>query len=261
MVQFYSKEIFPVFLLIFVRIIGLTISSPIFSSSLIPRRVVLLLTFSFSIVIFSLVYKNYKGLMIEDTTYRYFLYLLNEFLIGVSIGLFINIIFTSFQLAAQFFSFQMGLGISQVVDPLSEIQAPVMAQFFSVFATFVFISINGLEYIIITIKKSFEVVGFVNIASKVSYMYPDVVKLIKEFFIIALQIAIPIMATLLVVNIILGIISKFAPQINIFMIGLNIEVMVGFIILLMYIPFLTGLTKTIFDNLFINILKWINLLA
>lgn len=261
MVQFYSKQIFPIFLLILVRIVGLTVSSPIFSSSLIPRRVILLLSFTFSIVIYSMVYKNYKGINLPDTTYKYILYIVNEFLIGVSIGLFINIIFTSFQLAAQFFSFQMGLGISQVVDPLSEIQAPVMAQLFSIFATFVFISINGLEYIIVAIRRSFDIVGFVNVTTKTAYMYPDVVKLIKDFFIIALQIAIPIMATLLIVNIILGIISKFAPQINIFMIGLNIEVIVGFIILLMYIPFLTGLTKTIFDNMFINILKWINLLA
>ncbi len=261
MIPFYAVDIFPIYLLVFTRILGLTISSPIFSSTLVPRRFIMTMVVFIAIICFPLVDAS-KGYTYQNNIYEYILHLVNEFIIGLAIGLFLNIIFTAFQMSAQFFSFQMGLGISQVVDPLSMIQAPVLSQFYYIFATFIFIVTNGLEYLILVIVKSFDIINWVNISSKFGNMLQGVMELVSDFFIISLQIAIPIMLTLLIVNIILGVIAKFAPQINIFMIGINITMIIGLILVFMYMPIFASIADRVFENMFIRkVVKWMEMLS
>jgi|YNPMSStandDraft_1061717.scaffolds.fasta_scaffold00009_99 flagellar biosynthetic protein FliR len=260
MVPFYYRDILPVFLLIFFRVLGLTISSPIFSSTLVPREFILTMVFFVSSAVFYLVTgKGYPK--IPSDFYSFFLMILNEFAIGISIGLFVNIIFTAFQLAAQFFSFQMGLGISEVLDPLSEIESPVVGQLYNLLSTLIFVTMNGLEYLTMVIYRSFDYISFIDISKKIPDMLQFGKNLFSTYFMIALQIAIPIMIVLLLVNIVLGIISKFAPRINVFSIGLDIDVVVGFLLIFMYLPFFFSITQNIFKNLFENIIEWMKILG
>ncbi|MFN3410839.1 MAG: flagellar biosynthetic protein FliR [Exilispira sp.] len=260
MVPFYLRDIFPLFLLIFIRLVGITITSPIFSSSIIPPQVVIGLMFLIAIVLFPFASQN-LNIKIPLDTWSYILLLANELFIGFSIGLFISIIFTTFQVAGEFFSYQMGLGISEVLDPLSEVEVPVISQVFQIFAMLIFISINGIEYEILVLRKSFELIKYVDFSIKISSLMPQVVILFRDLFLISLQIAIPIIVTLLILNITLGIISKFAPQVNIFMVGINIQVIIGFILILLYIPFFSTFASNLFNNIFVRIVFWLKLLG
>lgn len=260
MVPFYFRDIFPIFLLIFIRLVGITITSPIFSSSIIPPAVIIGLMFLVAIILFPFASESLK-ISIPIDTWSYILLLGNELFIGFSIGLFISIIFTTFQVAGEFFSYQMGLGISEVLDPLSEVEVPVISQVFQVFAMLIFISINGMEYEILVLRKSFELVRYVDFSMKVSALMPQVIVLFRDLFLISLQIAIPIIVTLLILNITLGIISKFAPQVNIFMVGINIQVIIGFILILLYIPFFSTFASNLFNNIFVRIVSWLKLIG
>ncbi|NMC67086.1 MAG: flagellar biosynthetic protein FliR [Spirochaetales bacterium] len=260
MVPFYFRDIFPIFLLIFIRLVGITITSPIFSSSIIPPAVIIGLMFLVAIILFPFASESLK-ISIPIDTWSYILLLGNELFIGFSIGLFISIIFTTFQVAGEFFSYQMGLGISEVLDPLSEVEVPVISQVFQVFAMLIFISINGMEYEILVLRKSFELVRYVDFSTKVSALMPQVIVLFRDLFLISLQIAIPIIVTLLILNITLGIISKFAPQVNIFMVGINIQVIIGFILILLYIPFFSTFASNLFNNIFVRIVSWLKLIG
>ena len=260
MTPFYYVEIFPIFLLIFIRLIGITLTSPIFSSSLIPPQVIVGLMFFMAIIIYPFASVNLKIVVPKDLG-QYALMLVNELFIGFSIGLFLTIIFTTFQLSGELFSYQMGLGISEVLDPLSEIEVPIVSQVFQIFGMLIFIAINGMEYEILVLRKSFEIVSYVDFTTKINDMLPQVIILFRDLFLISLQIAIPIIVTLLILNITLGIISKFAPQVNIFMVGINIQVIVGFILILLYIPFFSDFAKNLFDNLFVRIVSWLKLLS
>ena len=260
MVPFYLRDIFPIFLLIFIRLVGITITSPIFSSSIIPPQVIIGLMFLLAIIIFPFA-SSFLKITIPLDTWSYILMLVNELFIGFSIGLFISIIFTTFQVAGEFFSYQMGLGISEVLDPLSEVEVPVISQVFQVFAMLIFISINGMEYEILVLRKSFELIGYVDFSSKINNIMPQVIVLFRDLFLISLQIAIPIVITLLILNITLGIISKFAPQVNIFMVGINIQVIIGFILILLYIPFFSTFANNLFQNIFVRIVSWLKLLG
>lgn len=260
MVPFYFRDIFPIFLLIFIRLVGITITSPIFSSSIIPPAVIIGLMFLVAIILFPFASESLK-ISVPIDTWSYILLLGNELFIGFSIGLFISIIFTTFQVAGEFFSYQMGLGISEVLDPLSEVEVPVISQVFQVFAMLIFISINGMEYEILVLRKSFELVRYVDFSTKVSALMPQVIVLFRDLFLISLQIAIPIIVTLLILNITLGIISKFAPQVNIFMVGINIQVIIGFILILLYIPFFSTFASNLFNNIFVRIVSWLKLIG
>ncbi|MCR4422202.1 MAG: flagellar biosynthetic protein FliR [Exilispira sp.] len=260
MVPFYFRDIFPIFLLIFIRLVGITITSPIFSSSIIPPAVIIGLMFLVAIILFPFASESLK-ISVPIDTWSYILLLGNELFIGFSIGLFISIIFTTFQVAGEFFSYQMGLGISEVLDPLSEVEVPVISQVFQVFAMLIFISINGMEYEILVLRKSFELVRYVDFSMKVSALMPQVIVLFRDLFLISLQIAIPIIVTLLILNITLGIISKFAPQVNIFMVGINIQVIIGFILILLYIPFFSTFASNLFNNIFVRIVSWLKLIG
>lgn len=260
MVPFYLRDIFPLFLLIFIRLVGITITSPIFSSSIIPPQVVIGLMFLIAIVLFPFASQN-LSIKIPLDTWSFILLLANELFIGFSIGLFISIIFTTFQVAGEFFSYQMGLGISEVLDPMSEIEVPLISQVFQIFAMLIFISINGIEYEILVLRKSFELIKYVDFSTKINSLMPQVIMLFRDLFLISLQIAIPIIVTLLILNITLGIISKFAPQVNIFMVGINIQVIIGFVLILLYIPFFSTFASNLFNNIFLRIVSYLKLLG
>jgi len=193
--------------------------------------------------------------LIPDNGLLYAVIVVGEVLIGILMGFIIILVFTVFQIAGQMFSVQMGFGASQVYDPLSQIQIPLLGQFLNLIAMLVFLVTGGMKKIFLTgIYQSFSVVKASDLFAQREMLVSYFTKVLGNLFEQAIIIAIPIMGTLILLSVTMGLLAKAAPQMNLLMVGFPIQITVGFVMMLAAMPFLIEKFTIIIDSGFEQIL-------
>ena len=152
-------------------------------------------------------------------------------------GFILSMIFASFQLGAQFFSVQIGLGMSEVFDPITQQQTPLLGYLFYSIAVLVFLVMGGFHMVILAVVDSFKLLPAVNIPSGENILELGV-RYFSYMFVIALKIAIPVIAASIIVIVSLGILGKVAPQANLLILGLPLQWGVGIIMILVLTPYM-----------------------
>ena len=226
-------------------------TSTFFESSSINNQTRLGLTFFISIVLFPAVNSFLPG--IPDNFVQFGLVAVGEALIGAFIGICVSMTFSVYQLAGQYFTVQLGLGASEVFDPMSQISLPLMGQFLNTIALLVFLAIRGPMLILNELTKSFELVTFSGLLNPQVIMFNEnfsVIKLFADIFLMAMRISLPIVATLLLVTISTGLLAKAAPQMNLLMIGFPISITVGFIVIMFFLPSFITFVQNYLDTIF-----------
>ncbi len=243
---------FQIFLLIFFRVIAMVEVAPLLSSSLIPQLAKIGLSFFTAIAVYPWIVE--AGYPIPDNIVQYFLLVLGEVLLGLIIGFFLSVIYAAFQVAGHFFSLQMGFGASQVYDPLAQIEIPIMGQFLNLIAMFTYVSVGGFQkFMLVGVLSSFKSLRAVDLVLGREYLFKIFIGGLGRLFSSALTIAFPILGSLLLVSISLGLLAKAAPQMNLLMMGFPISIGVGFLVLFLAIPFLVDAFSRIIDLSFENL--------
>jgi len=154
-----------------------------------------------------------------------------ELLVGVSIGMVVQLTFEALVFAGQSISLTMGLGFATLVDPQRGAQVPVIGQMFMIIGTLTYLSINGHLMLIGALAQSFHTlpIGAANVDQG---FLMKVVVWGAHVFDTGLLIALPAVIALVIVNLALGVVTRAAPQLNLFGIGFTITLMCGFIVLL-----------------------------
>jgi flagellar biosynthetic protein FliR len=237
------------FFLVFARIMALIMTAPLVSSEGVPNIAKIGLAFFASIGV--LPWVKTLGLAISTTGLGYVGLLAGEVMIGVIIGFFLQIVYAGFQTAGQFFSLQVGFGASEVYDPLSEDELPIIGQFFNFIAMFVFLSASGFTKLFLYgIYGSFQALNTIDIANAqakfLQYFVGGLGKLFQE----ALTLSFPILGTLFVVSVAMGLMAKAAPQLNLMSLGFPINLMVAFGLLTLVLPLLINAFSAIVENSF-----------
>ena len=218
-----------VLLLIFVRVSAFFVTIPLFSYKTIPSQLKIVLAFVLS-------WMMYYTFSIEAFTINgdYLLLVLKEAIVGLVLGLVVYIVFSAVQIAGGFIDFQMGFAMANIVDPQTGVQSPLMGQFFNFLLLLVFLAINGHHLVLDGIFYSYQFMPidqfFPKFGDAESVEY--IMKLFVAVFAIAFQMSAPIIATLFLVTLALGITGKTVPQLNIFVVGFPIKIAVGFILLI-----------------------------
>lgn len=146
--------------------------------------------------------------------------------VGVAIGFAVRLVFASVELAGEVIGLQMGLNFASFFDPVSNAQVSAVARFFGNIALLLFVVINGHLMVLMAVVKSFErfpVEGHWLAAVGQMRLH----ELGAALFSSALWIALPMVAMLLFVNLTLGVISRVAPQMNIYAVGFPVTLTVG----------------------------------
>lgn len=239
---------------------GLFVVSPFFSSPLIKRSLRFMLAFTTAVVIFPVVAR--LEIMIPDSIYFYLLVAGGELLIGLLIGYVTTVFFTIFQMAGSFFSMLMGLGISEVLDPLTQVQVPLVGQLQSLIAMMVFLIISGHHMLISAVTRSFSVLPVLNITDPVlvSVLTKNLLYTFSQLFFLSLKLAFPVMGTMIVLMISLALLSKAAPQMNVLMVGFPMQIAVGFISLIAVTALFATVASRLFEIMNRNILTLIHAL-
>jgi len=165
---------------------------------------------------------------------RGILIIAEQMIIGLAIGLMMQIIFSAIEMAGQISGMTMGFGFATNYDPQSAGSTIVIIQFMCILALLVFLSMNGHLIMISALLESFYAFPVTAEPRMIDGMTIAIWG--AKLFSISLQLSLPIVATLLITNLALGILTKSSPQLNIFGIGFPITLCVGFLVIMLMLP-------------------------
>lgn len=216
----------------------------------IPVLVKVGFAFLLSIVIFPVL--NNVGLLVPDNTWEYILQAVGEVMIGLGLGLISSLIIYLFQMSGHMLDIQIGLSMSALFDPLAGAQNTIIAHFMYMFALVIFLSLNGHHSLILALVKSYELQPLG--AAAINAGAQEIVfRTYTGIFLLSLRVAAPIMLVLVIVDLTLGLISRTAPQMNIFMLSFPLKIFIGLAFLFVLVPFaaatLSGVIKSTVSNL------------
>jgi flagellar biosynthetic protein FliR len=235
------------FLLVFFRIIAMVELAPLLSSASIPQLAKIGLSFFTAAAVFPGVLASNYAIPANDLDYG--LLVLGEVAIGLLLGFLLLLIFSAFQLAGQFFSLQMGFGASEVFDPLSQIEVPLMGEFLNLIAMLVFIAISGTgKFLLVGVQQSFDHLRALDLVTHREGVVQLLVGGLGGLFQSALTISFPILGTLILVSIVMGLMAKAAPQMDVLTMGFPLSIGVSFILLFATLPFLMTAFERIIDG-------------
>ena len=163
------------------------------------------------------------------------LVLVNQLLVGSAMGFVMGLVFNAIELAGDIAGLQMGLGFAVFYNPVTSSQTPVIGQFLGLLATLVFLAINGHLLVITALSESFRALPVAGNALS-AFGWNVVAAFGAKIFLAAVAMALPIIVTMLTVNLALGVLTRAAPQLNIFAIGFPITVSVGLVGMLLTLP-------------------------
>ncbi len=243
---------FEKFLFVFARIAGFLFTATFFSSDSFFDGARLGFCFLLSWILYPMVSSFLPA--VPTNFIEYSLVIAGETILGITLGFIMVIYFSVYQLAGQFFTVQMGLGASEVFDPVSQESLPIIGQFIYIIGILIFLSIRGPLLAINELYRSFELINFEKfIASDFITSKYGLISTFSSMFLIALKISIPIIGTLLLVSISMGLLAKAAPQMNLLMVGFPISILVSFFLLLALIPGIVSFIYDYIDLVFKNI--------
>ncbi len=157
-----------------------------------------------------------------------FMVVLGELVFGICLSLALILILGAIETAGEIISFQMGFGFVQVADPITGVQITIISRFFQLLATLIFFAINGHHYLILAIYKSFEVFPVGALTLRLSEdISLTIIKFSTVIFTLAFKMAAPIIIALFLTEVGMGFIVKFAPQINILIVGFALTIIIG----------------------------------
>ena len=159
---------------------------------------------------------------------------LQQIVIGVAMGLLIQLVFNAVMLAGESIAITMGLGFALMNDPQNGVSVPSVSQFYLIMATLVFLALDGHHAVLWLLVRSFEVVPVgEELGADAIWL---LVELGSVIFSGALAIAVPGLAAMLSINMIMGVMTRSAPQLNIFSVGFPMTMTVGFISIMLTLP-------------------------
>lgn len=237
-----------VFLLIVARVSAFFVVLPLFSHRTIPasHRI------GFAVV---LSWMMYYTLDVEpfEINGDYILLIMKEVILGLFIGLLAYIIMSAVQIAGGFIDFQMGFAMANVIDPQTGAQSPLIGQFLNTLALLLLLALNGHHLLLDGIFYSYQFMPMEMTwpAFGQENYVEFIMKTFAGVFAVAFQMSIPIVATLFLVDIALGITARTVPQLNIFVIGYPIKIGVGFLVLLVMMGVLMAVVQKMFEILIV----------
>ncbi len=233
------------YILILVRISGFIFTAPFFSLQNVPIRVKTgLAIFLASILFYTVPYQAPE----YSTVIEYAILVIKEVLAGAIMGLFANIAYHIIAFSGQIIDIEIGYSMVSELDPMTNIQITITANLYGYLVLLIMLITNMHHYFLRAIIDSFQVIGIgqVNINPN---MYQLMVQFITDYFVIGFRIVLPIFAAILIVNTILGILAKIAPQMNMFVVGMQIKVTVGLIVLAMIMELIPAVADNIFNEM------------
>jgi flagellar biosynthetic protein FliR len=176
------------------------------------------------------------------------LLVVKEALAGLLMGFFANVCSQILAFAGHMIDMEIGFSMVQEFDPVSSTQVTITAYFYQYAVMLMMLITNMHHFIVRALVDSFQVIPVGDVFINVS-IYKAFLEFVIDYFIIGFRIALPIFAALLIVNTILAILAKVAPQMNMFVIGMQLKVLIGLMVLLFMVTMIPSIADFIFEEM------------
>jgi flagellar biosynthetic protein FliR len=250
-------EQFQLFLIVLARVAGFVSAIPVVISEQAPARVKTGLVVAIALVLFPVMRESLP--VLSYTTPAFILFVTAELLLGLLLGLVSRLIFTAVEFGATVIGFQMGFAAANVFDPQNERQVSLISQFQNVFAILIFLALNGHFIFLQTAVMSYKLLppGQFNFSGEA---VPYLMELGSHMFRLGVQFSAPVLAVLLLSGLILGVLARVFPQLNVFLLSFPLNIGISFIVIALTLNLLATLLRQEFDTLgerFLTILSFL----
>jgi flagellar biosynthetic protein FliR len=234
------------FLFPMARVLALMASAPVFNNAAAPARIRLAVGLVVTVALVPVLPPmpampagSWLGLAV----------LAQQILIGLLLGFTLRIVLAAVDMAGSIIGMQMSLSFAVSYDPQTAGQTPVLSEFLTLFATLIFLALNGHLLALSVLAESFRLLpvglnpigagGFVSLLAWSTTLFSA-----------GLLLALPLITTLLISNLAMGVLARVAPQLNIFAVGFPVTLMAGFVVLLFSVPYIGVALENLFDRAF-----------
>lgn len=242
----FSLVDFEILILILVRISCFVYIAPFYGTKNVPAQAKIGLSLFVAILIFGAVDKTeigYTGLL------GYAVIVLKEGITGLLMGLAANVCNSIILFAGNIIDMDIGLSMAQEFDPITNSQTTITGNLYNYFILLLLVVTDMHHYILRAVVDSFEVIPVNGQIFDWGNLLTSITKFMTDMFVIAFRIVLPIFACIMILNCILGIMAKVAPQMNMFAVGMQMKIMVGFLVLFVTISLLPGIADFIFKEM------------
>jgi len=226
-------EVMAMYILPFARLSGFLMTLSVIGSRNVPARFRMLLALTVTVIVAPVIPLTESVVLFKAQT---FLLIIEQTLIGAALGFVSRLMLETFVIGSQIIAMQSGLGFASLVDPANGASVPALGQFFLMLTTLLFLAVDGHLIMIRLVVESFTSFP-IGTSQSLSEMFFQLVSWAKWIFAAALIMALVAIASLLIVNIAFGVMTRAAPQINIFAVGFPLTMVAGLILVWLGLSF------------------------
>lgn len=236
---------YEIFFLVFARITGIFLIAPLFSAQNIPKVLKIGLSFVITIILTPILDIQ----KVDLSQSNYIICLIKEVITGIVLGYICYGFFSSFYVLGQIVDMEIGFGMVNVIDPQNKIQVPIMGNFYYIFAFLLFLIIDGHHMLIKGLIDSYK---YIPIGKTVinDGNIENLINILGKTFSIGFKMSCPVVAAMLLSDILLGILSRTMPQMNVFVVGMPFKIIIGLLIIGVTVPLFIKFSKGIFNDMF-----------
>ena len=233
------------FVLILIRLASFVYAAPFFNTANVPNR----FKIGFSLALSMIVYSLHPDMAVQyDNIIDYCIIVVQELIVGILLGAVSSFAVQIIQFSGKIIDMDIGLSMAQIYDPTTRMQVGIMGNFYY-YLVMLLLIVSGLHrYLVAAIVETYNAipVGGVKFSSTI---YTDILKFVSEYFVIGFRIALPVFAVMLLVNCILAIMAKVSPQMNMFVVGIQLKLFVGLLVIYFTISMLPAVSGYILEEI------------
>ncbi|RQD67770.1 MAG: flagellar type III secretion system protein FliR [Tindallia sp. MSAO_Bac2] len=248
-----------VYLLILVRVTGLFAVVPVLGNENIPMMARIGTSVMTSFILLPLVGETTVVAMDSFALFAY--YIIQELLIGLAIGFVGTVYFAMFFLAGTIMDRQTGFALANVIDPLTDMEVPIFGNFYNILFILLFLGINGHHMFIRAIYDSYDFLPIGHALTIDLNLVELMIGFFRDITVLAFILSAPVMMTAFLANVVLGIFAKTMPQINVFVVGMPLRIIVGLLTIWITLQTILPFSEGFFERIFHGIYNFMRILA
>ena len=255
--QLVPLQQFQTFLLCLARVISLVAAIPVFAGNQISGRIKIGLAVATALLLFpSMAPYDPK---VAFTVTEFGLLIINEVLLGILIGLVAQLVFTAVTFGGTVIGYQMGFAAANIFDPQTTQQLSLMSHFINILALLAFLSFDIHHFFFKIIVESYIILppGFLDFSHGA---VQQLMQMGSQMFVLGVKFSAPVLALLLIANLVLGILARVFPQLNVFMLSFPLNIGISFLVIGLTLNTMVFVLRREFDTMGENILNLLQLL-
>lgn len=234
------------FLLIFVRVASFVYIAPFFSMSNTPSRVRVGLAFFISVLLYQTGPEQEAA---YDTLTGYTIIVMKEAVTGFLIGFGANLCTAVVSFAGQIADMEMGLSMASLFDPATKQQTTITGVYYN-YMVLLLLMISGMHrYLLKAFAETYELIPINGAVFHDDALLQALITFMGDYIIVGFRICLPIFAVMIILNAVLGILAKVSPQLNMFAVGIQMKVLVGFCVLFVTTAMLPDAAGFIYEQM------------